>query len=53
MSSKLWIENPPPLKQAFRGDGTNLASVPMQEGEEIGAELIDAATMGGLDDLGS
>ncbi len=35
MSSKLWIENPPPLKQAFRGDGTNLASVPMQEGEEI------------------
>ena len=35
MSCNLWIENPPPLKQALRGDGTTLASVPMQEGEEI------------------
>ena len=35
MTCNLWIENPPPFKQALRGDGNTLASVPMDEGEEI------------------
>ena len=35
MSCNLWIENPPPLKQALHGDGTTLKTVPMQAGEDI------------------
>lgn len=35
MSCNLWIENPPPFRQAMRGEGETLAEIPMEEGEEI------------------
>ena len=35
MSCNLWIENPPPFRQALRGEGDTLAFISMEEGEEI------------------
>ena len=42
MSCNLWIENPPPFRQALRGEGNTLAEIPMDEGEEFIRLFADA-----------
>lgn len=42
MSCNLWIENPPPFKQALHGDDNILKAVPMDEGEDIIKLFLEA-----------
>ena len=41
MACRIFIENPPPFKQAPRGEGRALAAVPIEEGVETARHYLD------------
>lgn len=42
MNCRIFIENPPPFKQAFRGPSRSLVRVPVEEGVDIAQRYLDA-----------